>query len=292
MGMYSSLSGRKSVLTFVLVAAIFGGFSSFAELLPDDCVTGGLTVAYETKVLSYGLPDSDDPNFMPYGYLTLFDTFSIGSRFYIDTSRIGKRMGRGDRSWDFWEIDFPVELRHVFTSDEFAWLPTSVELGAGYRYEYHPPRTRIRDTQFWVADVALPDLWLVPRFSYERDVIRDNGTYLNLALSHDFKLMEGLVLTPMIWQGWGDKKRARGYLSDPNMDRPLNRAGLMDTRLQLSLAWMPFDWLTVSAFVAYSDILFDRHIRDASRNYIRQIDGGPRNRSWCFPVGVSLSVTF
>lgn len=286
------MSASVNISTVVLATALFGGLPSVAGLLPADCVTGGLTVAYETKVLSYGLPDSDDPNFLPYGYLTLFDAFSVGSRFYIDTSHIGERMGRGDRAWDFWEIDFPAELRHSFTPDEFAWLPTSVELGAGYRYEYHPPRTHIRDTQFWVADMALQDLWLVPRFSYERDVIRDNGTYLNLALSHDFKLMEGLTLTPTVWQGWGDEKRIRGYLSDPSMEHPLNRAGLMDTRLQLSFAWTPFDWLTASAFVAYSDFLFDRHIRDASRNYIRQIDGGARNRSWCFPVGVSCSVMF
>ena len=96
----------------------------------------------------------------------------------------------------------------------------------------------------------------------------------------------------MVWQGWGDRKRVRGYLSAPSLEHPLDRAGLKDTRLQLSLAWTPFDWLTVSAFVAYSDFLFDRHIRDASRNYIRQSDGGARNRSWCFPVGVSCSVTF
>ena len=265
--------------------------SAFAVIL-DDYVGGTLTVDYETKVLSYGLPDSDDPNFMPYGQLSFFNAFSVGSRFYIDTSHIGERYGRGDRAWDFWEIDFPVDLRHVFTPDEFGWLPTSVELGAGYRYEYHPPRTHIRDTQFWVADVALPDLWLVPRFSYERDVIRDDGTYLNLALSHDFELVEGLTLTPMVWQGWGDRKRVRGYLSDPGMTHPLDRAGLMDTQVRLTLAWSPAEWISVSAFVAYSDFLFDRHIRDASRNYIRQVDGGARNTSWCFPVGLAVTVSF
>ena len=48
----------------------------------------------------------------------------------------------------------------------------------------------------------------------------------------------------------------------------------------------------MAGFVAYSDFWFDRHIRDASRNYIRQIDGGARNTSWCFPVGVSVSCSF
>lgn len=258
-----------------------------------DYVTGSLSVSYETKVLSYGLPDSDDPNFLPYGCLTFFDTLTFGSRFYVDTSHIGEKYGRGDRAWDFWEIDFPAELRHVFTPDEFGCLPTDIELGVGYRYEYHPPRTHIRDTQFWVADVALPDLWLVPRLSYERDVFRDNGTYLNLALSHDFEILEGLTLTPMVWQGWGDKKRVRGYLSNPEMTHGLNRAGLLDTQFRLTLSWAIAESLTLTAFVAYSDFLFDRHVRDASRNYIRQNGyGADRHSSWNFPVGVALSWRF
>lgn len=263
-----------------------------ASVIPDECISGGFAVAYETKVLSYGLPDSDDPNFLPCGYLSFFHLLSVRSLFYIDTSHIGERMGRGDRAWDFWEIDFPAELRHAFTPYEYEWIPTSVELGVGYRYEYHPPRMHIRDTQFWVADVALPDLWLVPRFSYERDVIRDDGTYLKLALSHDFEIVEDLTLTPMVWQGWGDKKRVRGYLTDPSMVHPLDRAGLMDTQVRLTLTWRPAEWCSLSAFVAYSDFLFDRHIRDASRNYIRQVDNGARNSSWCFPVGVSVAMAF
>lgn len=258
----------------------------------DDFVQGSLTVDYETKVLSYGLPDSDDPNFLPYGELRFFDHLSFGGKFYIDTSRIGERMGRGDRSWDFWEVDFPADLRHAFTPEEFGWLPTSIEIGAGYRYEYHPPRTHIKDTQFWLADVSLPDLWLVPCLSYERDVIRDNGTYLNLGIYREIEVLEKVFLTPSFSQGWGDRKRVRGYLSDPDMTEPLDRAGLMDSRLQLAFAWRPQAWLELSAFVAYSDFWFDRHIRDASRNYIRQIDGGARNDSWCFPVGVSVACKF
>ena len=259
---------------------------------PWRCVSGSLTLDYETKVLSYGLPDSDDPNFLPYGSLTFFGWLTAGCRFYIDTSRIGERMGRGDRSWNIWEIDAPAELRHTFSPDDWEALPTSIEVGCGYRYEYHPRPTEIDDTQFWLADVRLPDLWVVPCLSYERDVIRDNGTYLNLCLYKELEVFETMWLTPSVSQGWGDRKRVRGYLSNPDLTGPLDRAGLMDTRLQLSLSWRPQTWLEVSAFVAYSDFLFDRHIRDASRNYIRQIDGGASNSSWCFPVGVSVSCSF
>ena len=278
-------------------AFLFGGLVSlsavaFAEVNWDEHVAGEVSVTYATKVLSYGLPDSDDPNFLPFGGLTFFEVLSVGTLFYFDTSHIGERMGRGDRAWDFWEVDFPVSLRQTFAQGDFDRLPTSVELGVGYRYEYHPPRTHIRDTQFWVADVALPDLWIVPRLSYERDAIRDNGTCLNLALSRDFALCESLTLTPSLAQGWGDKKRVRGYLPSSDLEHRLDRAGLMDTRLQLSLSWKVTTWLTLAGYVAYSDFLFDRHVREASRNYIRQSDGGARNRSWTFPCGISAMLTF
>ena len=258
----------------------------------DDYVGGSLTVDFESKVLSYGLPDSDDPNFMPYGELKFFRHLFVGSRFYIDTSRIGERMGRGDCRWDVWEVDFPMGIRHVFTPEEAGWLPTSVETGIGYRYEYHPRHTDIADTQFWLADISLPDLWLVPGLSYERDVIRDNGTYLNLCIRKEIEVFEKVFMTPSVSQGWGDRKRVGGYLSRPDMTGPLHHAGLMDAVLKLALAWRPLESFEVAGFVAYSDFLFDRRIRDASRNYIRQIDGGAQNRSWCFPVGLSLTYLF
>lgn len=275
-----------------LIPTVLAAVPSWGAVIPDEVVSGRVIVDYETKVLSYGLPDSDDPNFLPFGELTFFGHLSVGSRFYLDTTGIGERMGRGDRRWDIWEIDFPVDLRHTFTPDEFAWLPTSVGIGVGYRYEYHPPRTHIADTQFCLADVSLPDLWIVPWLSYERDFIRDNGTYLNLGLSKEMELVKSVFLTPSVSQGWGDSKRVRGYLSNSDLTGPLDRAGLMDSRIQVSLAWRPRKWLEVSAFVAYSDFWFDRHIRDDSRNYIRQVDGGSQNTSWCFPVGVSVSIRF
>ena len=253
---------------------------------------GSASLDFASKVLSYGLPDADRPNLLPSGELTFFDSLSAGGKFYIDLTDIGMRMGRGDRTWDFWEIDFPVDLRHTFTPDEISGLPTSVEVGVGYRYEYHPPRTHIADTQFWLADVALPDLWLVPRLAYERDAIRDNGTYLNLSLSKAVPLGAGVSLVPSVAQGWGDRKRVKGYLPLPDLVGRLDRAGLMDTVFGLSLVWRMTESLMLSGFVAYSDFLFDRHVREASRSYIRQSDGGARNRSWCFPCGLSLTLAF
>lgn len=280
-------AGRALLASSCLLAALAGRCEGL-----DDRVSGRFTVDYETKVLSYGLPDSDDPNFMPYGEVSFFGLLSVGSRFYVDTSSIGERMGRGDCRWDVWEVDFPVGLRRVFTPDDAEWLPTSVEIGIGYRYEYHPPRTDIKDTQFWVADVSLPDLWVVPCLSYERDVVRDNGTYLNLCLYKEVEVFDKVFLTPSVSQGWGDRMRVGGYLASPDMAGRLHHAGLMDSVLRLSVVWRPLECLEIAGFAAYSDFLFDRRIRDASRNYIRQCDGGSQNRSWCFPVGVSVTYLF
>lgn len=281
----------KKALLLSLAFSLAVAASALGEGV-DDAVRGSVTVDFASKVLSYGLPDADRPNLLPSGDLTFFDCLSVGAKFYIDLTDIGTRMGRGDRTWDFWETDFSSGLRHAFTPDEVGWLPTSVEVGVGYLYEYHPPRTHIRDTQFWLADVSLPDLWLVPCLSYERDVIRDNGTYLNLSLSKEVEVGGGVSLTPSVSQGWGDRKRVGGYLSAPDLVGRLERAALMDTRVGLSLVWRLTDCLTLSGFVAYSDFLFDRHVHEAARNYIRQSDGGARNRSWSFPCGVSLSFAF
>ena len=257
-------------------------------------VAGDVTVSYETKHLSYGLVDADDPVFKPYGELRFLGHASVGSRFFIDTSHYGEKVGRGDCAWDFWEIDFPAYVWHMFRKEDFAWLPTSVRLDAGYRYEYHPPRTGYHDTQFWVADVSLPDLWLVPTFSYERDTVNDDGTYLWLSLAHDFALAEGVNLNLMVSQGWGDRKRVRGYLPSPDLKGRLDRAGLMDTWLKASLDWAICENLKVSVFVAYVDFLFDRHIRDAARRYIKNNAGGRGSihSSWTFPVGISVTYSF
>jgi len=289
------MSLKRALLTGVALATAWGGTCAEDESETGsvrDFVSGTLLVDFESKVLSYGLPDADEPNFLPYGELTFFDVLSGGAKFYFDMTDIGERMGRGDRTWDCWEIDMPVNARYVLTPDVVPWLPTSVATGVGYRYEYHPSRTEIADTQFWVADVALSDLWLVPCLSYERDTVRDNGTYLNFSLSHVFRLMDCLDLTPALSQGWGDRKRVGGYLTEPDMVHSLDRAGLMDSQLRLSLSCRVTSFMTLSGFVAYSDFLFDRGIRDASRNYIRQIDGGDKNSSWCFPVGVSVTLSF
>ena len=97
---------------------------------------------------------------------------------------------------------------------------------------------------------------------------------------------------PSVAQGWGDRKRVKGYLPSPDLVGRLDRAGLMDTVFGISLVWRVTERLTLAGFVAYSDFLFDRHVREASRNYIRQSDADARNHSRCFPCGISMTLAF
>ncbi|MBR3822599.1 MAG: hypothetical protein IKJ37_13390 [Kiritimatiellae bacterium] len=269
--------------------------SCYASLSCNDTrnsyVEGTASIDFTSKVLSYGLPDSSKPNLLPYGELTFFDCLSAGSRFYIDLTDIGERMGRGDRTFDLWEVDMPVDLRKRFSSKDCVWIPTCVEIGIGYRYEYHPSRTHISDTQFWLADISLPDIWVVPRLSYERDVIRDNGTYLNFSLSKEIEIFDSVSIVPSVSQGWGDVRRVAGYLPGPDMVGRLDHSGLMDASFRLDLVWKVSERVSVSVFTAYSEFLFDRDIRESARNYIRQSDAGAHNRSWSIPFGLSVKVS-
>jgi hypothetical protein len=149
-------------------------------------------------------------------------------------------------------------------------------------------------TQFLTLEVGLPDLWLEPKFMYERDIDRDNGTYLNLELGHTFSLIDGeteeddpiLALRPSVAQGFGNSKRV--YLYDDN-DEYLDHAGLMDTCIKLELTWNFCEYLSLSGYVAYSDFLFDRQIRDAARNYEAH---GRWDESYNFIGGLAINLAF
>ena len=289
-----NLSGSTLVSSLFAMWILLSA-SCYASLSCNDTrnsyVEGTASIDFTSKVLSYGLPDSSKPNLLPYGELTFFDCLSAGSRFYIDLTDIGERMGRGDRTFDLWEVDMPVDLRKRFSSKDCVWIPTCVEIGIGYRYEYHPSRTHISDTQFWLADISLPDIWVVPRLSSERDVIRDNGTYLNFSLSKEIEIFDSVSIVPSVSQGWGDVRRVAGYLPGPDMVGRLDHSGLMDASFRLDLVWKVSERVSVSVFTAYSEFLFDRDIRESARNYIRQSDAGAHNRSWSIPFGLSVKVS-
>jgi len=253
-------------------------------------VSAEVSLAFDSKFLSYGLVDNNDPILTPGVSLTFFDWVTFGVESIFDVSHYGKDAGYGDRAWKYQEIDPGVTLSHALGPDDSGWLPTAVEFEVGYMYEAHP-RAWDDDTQFFGFAVGLPDLWIEPVFAYELDLERDHGTYLNLELGHTFTLIgpcdedgdDVLDFRLAASQGWGDKRRIAGYLED------LNHARLMDTCIKGEFTWTIADGMALGAYVAYSDFLFDSAVRDAARSYEAT---GSWEKSWNIVAGASLAVAF
>ena len=311
----------KKLITVACVAAICGVAWAADEVKPvptsapgkeaaakeeeeetDESPLEGLVsveaaVSIDSKFLSYGLVDNNDPIVMPSASITFFDWLSFSVAALFDTTKYGKKAGYGNRAGRYMELDPGVELRHTFSEEDASWLPTAVELAVGYMYEYHPRSMGGGtgepgdDTQFVTFEIGLPDLWIEPTFSYERDIDRDDGTYLNLELGHEFSLIDGdgedadpvLALRPSVAQGFGNTQRVKGYLD------PLDHSGLMDFCAKLELTWNICEHVSLAGFVAYSDFLFDRQIREAAREYEAH---GRWDESWNFIGGLALTVSF
>ena len=283
-----------------IAACLVSMFTANAETSLDDFVSGEFSLAFDSKYLTYGLVDNNEPILTPAGNLTFFDWFSVGVSAIMDVTTYGRRAGYGDRNWTWTEIDPEIGISHSFKAYDFDWLPTTVDFSVSYVYEHHPDSMcedgENPDTQFINTEIGLPDLWIEPVFLYEQDLMRDSGSYLNLEIGHTFTLIEGnadgadpvLTLKPSVAQGWGDCRRVKGYLSTAEYE-PLNRAGLMDSCVKLTAEWRIIDHLTISGYVAYSDYVFDRHTREAARRYEAT---GDWERCWNFICGLSLVADF
>lgn len=261
-------------------------------------VSAEVGLAFDSKFMSYGLVDNNDPILTPSAALTFFDWVTLGVEAIFDTSSYGKRAGYRDRAFRYQELDPGVAIGHAFGPDDAAWLPTAVAFELGYMYESHP-KVVDDDTQFITFSVGLPDLWFEPTFSYERDIDRDDGTYLNLEVGHTFSVVEGkeegdddiLAFRVSLAQGWGDKRRVVAYLPDVGNDEAegLGRASMMDTCVKGELTWNITDGISLGAYVAYYDYLFDSHARNSARAYEAT---GSHTDSYSFVTGVSLAVAF
>jgi len=253
-------------------------------------VSAEVSLAFDSKFLTYGLVDNNDPILTPAAALTFFDWLTVGVESIFDISHYGEDAGYGNRAWNYQELDSGIALAHGFGPDDAAWLPTTVGFELGYMHEAHPIGWHA-DTQFFTAVLGLPDLWIEPAFVYELDLERDHGTYLNLELGHTFTLIgprttygaDVLDFRLSIAQGWGDRRRISGYLVD------LDQAGLMDTCVKGAFAWTITDGVSLGAYVAYSDYLFDSTVREAAEHYEAT---GHWDKSWNFVAGVSLAVAF
>ena len=269
-------------------------------------VSAEASLTFDSKYLSYGFVDNNHPILTPAGEITFFDWVTFGANAIFDVTKYGRRAGYTNRQFQYTEFHPTATLGHTFSSEDYEWLPTSVEFAIGYDYEFHPnskakgvtpwDKSISEDTQFVTFEFGLPDLWFEPAFLYERDIMRDNGTYLNLEIGHAFSLIDGdeegddpvLSLRPSIAQGFGNAMRVRAYATKADGE-PLDHSGLMDTMVKAELEWKICDNLKLSGYVAYSDFLFDRKIRDASRDYEAT---GKWDHSWNFIAGLALTVNF
>ena len=269
-------------------------------------VSAEASLTFDSKYLSYGFVDNKDPILTPAGEITFFDWVTFGVNAIFDVTKYGRRAGYTNRQFKYTELHPTATLGHSFSSEDFEWLPTTVEFAIGYDYEFHPnsksrgtvdedgfwDKSISEDTQFITFEVGLPDLWIEPTFLYERDIMRDDGTYLNLELGHTFNLLDEeddtLTLRPSIAQGFGNGQRVKAYATKSDGE-PLNHAGLMDTMVKLELGWKICDNVSLSGYVGYSDFLFDRKIREAARDY----EGtGKWDDSWNVVAGLAATFTF
>lgn len=292
-----------------VLAVCLAASSGFA----DDEVAANFSLAFDSKYMSYGLVDNNDPIMVPTASITFLDWLKIGVYSIFDITKYGRKAGYTDRSWRYIELHPNVELGHEFSADDYEWLPTTIGFYANYDYEYHPnskwrdaknagdPYYKLwaEDSQFITLGLYLPDLWFEPSFYWERDIMRDQGSYFNLEIGHTFTLVEGesedpiLTLRASLSQGYGNSQRVAAYLVRDYDGAPLHHGGLVDTRAKLELTWNICENLSLSGYAAYTDILFDETIRDAAKEYRRTAYCFDKIDDTCnFTGGVTLSLAF
>lgn len=266
------------------------------EVEEAHAVCASFSLAFDSKYLSYGFVDNRDPILTPSAELTFFDFLTVGAEAIFDVTKYGRQAGYGNRGGKYTELHPYAGISYAFSPEDFEWLPTTVQIGLDYVYEYHPGAKARHgdrdpgaddDTQFWTLNMSLPDLWLEPALAIERDVIRDNGTYASLEIGHSFNLLgeddDTLVLRPSVAQGFGNRQRVVAYVED------VNKNALMDTLVKLELTWSVCDNLEIGGYVGYSDFLFSRDVRRASRDY----EGTGRwDESWNFIAGLAMTLSF
>ena len=240
-------------------------------------VSAEFGLAFDSKYVTYGVVDGKDPILTPSATVTLFDTLYFGVEAIFDVTKgNGKRGGYGNRAFKYTTLDMIVGATHDFDLGETLG---ALSVDFNYIYEYIPRSCDpdVGDTQYLNLELSLGDLWLEPTLAIERDLMADDGTYVNFEIGHTFTLIDSeseggdpvLTLRPAVGQGFGNSQRTRGYFSDTTDG--FDHAGLMDTSISLTAEWAICDHLTLSGYVACYDYVFDRKMRHAARD---------RNGAW------------
>lgn len=303
---------KTKIVGAVVVGALFAYGGAFADVAEETAgwsytpgegvsfgeqpiVNGEFGLAFDSRYMTYGVIDGKDPILTPSAKLTFADWVYAGVEAIYDTTKgNGKRGGYGNRAGKYTTLDFIGGIAHEFDLDD-----DGHKLGVdfNYIYEYIPTCRHIGegcpDTQYLNLELTLDGYWLEPTFAVERDIMADDGTYINFNLGHTFELVEGdsaeddpvLAFKPSVGQGFGDKKRVRGY------DMGDDHGGVMDTTVMGELEWAVCDSLTLGAYIAYSDYWFDRNMRDGARDH-NGAWGSRYDKSWNVYGGLSLKCSF
>ena len=256
-------------------------------------------VALDSRYMSYGVIDGKDPIVTPSAQVTLFDYVYFGvSAIYDVTKANGKRGGYGNRAGQWTTLDATVGVAHDF---ELCESLGALSVDFNYIYEYlRRYHSDMGDTQYLNLEFSLGDLWLEPTLAIERDLMADDGTYVNFSIGHEFSIIDGaneddlpvLAFRPSIGQGIGNSQRAAGYfVKRKGSEEALDHGGLMDTTIMGELTWNICENISLTGYVAYSDYLLDGNMRDGARAHNADW-GGACDRSWNVYGGIALGVSF
>ena len=261
------------------------------EVEETPIVSAEFGLQLDSKYMTYGVVDGKDPILTPSAQLTFFDWAYVGVESIFDlTKGNGKRGDYGNRAGKWTTLDMIVGLAHEFDLGETLG---ALSVDVNYIYEYlRRHHSDMGDTQYVNLELSLGDLWLEPTLGIERDLMADDGMYVNLEVGHTFALVGDdedptLTFRPSIGQGLGDKHRTRGYeLAD-------DHGGLMDTTIKGEFEWAVCDHVALTAYIAYSDYWFDSKLRDGARAYNGAWGHGDKYAdSWNFYGGVGVTVSF
>lgn len=260
---------------------------SFDEM---PVMTAEFGLAFDSRYMTYGVIDGKDPILTPSATATFFDWAYIGVESIFDVTKgNGKRGGYGNRAGKYTTLDAFVGLAHAFDLGETLG---ALDVDVGYMYEYLPRyEGEVGDTQYVTFALSLGDLWFEPSVAYERDIMADDGTYVYFEIGHTFALTDAFSVRPALGQGFGDGKRTAGYFGELEKVEGFDHAGIMDTTIRLDLEYALTDWLTLGAYVAYCDYLFDGNMREAAAAYNGEWGAG-LDKTWNFVGGLSVTATF
>ena len=266
-------------------------------------VSAEFGIAFDSKYMTYGVIDGKDPIVTPSAQVKFCDWLYFGVSSIFDVTKgNGKRGGYGNRAGRYTTLDATVGLAHDFDLGEDIG---ALSVDFNYIYEYirryrdEDGEKCMDDTQYLNLELSLGDLWLEPTLAIERDLMADNGTYVNFEIGHTFTLVGDeddatLTFRPSIGQGFGNTQRVRGYFCKrPGSDEALDHGGLMDTSIKGEFEWAICENLSLGAYVAYYDYWFDRNMRDGARWHNLQWSEADRYRdSYNFVYGLSLTASF